>query len=95
MRPDFWELMNGQCFGDDPFAEKTEYELDVPEFMTNRGYAVPEIPVAAYCGQAAGRVKRRQHLTERNRRRSVNAAFWMAVGFGLLVLAVNLPEWIF
>jgi len=92
MKAETWNLLNGQGFGELP---ERDMELEIPEFMVTRAYAVPEVPVSAYCGQAAGRVKRRQHMTERNHRRSKNATFWMAVGFGLLVLAVNLPEWIF
>lgn len=97
MRPDFWEMMNGQCFGDDPFAEETEYELEVPSFMCYQPkpqFMNYDIPVSAYCGQAVGRVKRRQHMEQKEHRKLVNGAFWTMVGFGLLVLAVNLPEWI-
>lgn len=96
MKAENWDLLNGQCFGDDPFNCCDEFEIDIPEFLRfrKRREVVFDIPIEVFCAQAEGRVKRRQHESDKEHRRSVNAAFWMVIGFVLLVFAVNLPEWI-
>lgn len=82
--------LNGTCWGELP---ENDWELEVPEFMTNTAYTVPtEVPVSAYCGQAMGRERRRRHREAKAKRQTVNGVFWSLVGFGLFAAAVNLVE---
>lgn len=82
-------LLNGTGWGELP---EKDWDLQVPEFMTNRAYSVPTVPVSAYCGRAVGRVKSRQHREAKAKRQMVNGVFWCLVGFGIFAAAVNLVE---
>ena len=82
-------ILNGTGWGELPKDDG----IEIPEFMRNYQYnGRTHVPVSAYCGQAMGRERRRQHQKEKNRRDMINGVFWCLVGFGILVAVVNLGE---
>lgn len=76
MKAETWEKLNGTGWGEIP-----RQELNVPEFMLSDYHTVSMVvPVAAYRAQGMGRVKRAQHLRDRQVRHVVNGVFWFLVG---------------
>lgn len=93
MKAENWELLNGMGFGERTINDRP-YEVEVPGFMYETSYSVL-VPASAYRAQGTGRVKRQVRAEKKLRRDFMNGLVYTVAAFGLLVVAINLAEWLF
>ena len=83
--------LNGTGWGELPKDDG----IEIPDFMRNYSYhGRTSVPVSAYCGRAMGRERARKHQEAKKKRDMINGLFYCFAAFGILVLAVNLAEWV-
>lgn len=89
MKSEYWELLNGSGWGDEP--QRDDMELDIPAFMFESTQSVL-VPAAVYRAQGLGRVKHQVRSEKKQRRDFRNGIAYMVMIFGALALANVLVE---